>query len=331
MGPGPLRFRMLGNVTATREDVPARSRWSPPTGCARAAVARPRAGRPRGPARRLACGATTLRPTARGRSQAHISHLRRGLEPAGGRRARGTTLVSERRGYALRLPPGAVDAWEFEALVQEAAASTVTRRGHPHPGACARAVGRSAAGGVCRSGLGAGAGRAAHGTARVGQGAVAGGPSRARGERAAGARVGGVGRRRTAAGGALAAARPRALSRPASGGCAGCPSPGPDDPRRRARRGTGARPAPAGGAGARPVTRPGGPAPRLWDPPRRSRRRARRRRRTWSTAAASCPPCRKPSTTWPRGSPGCWWSRGRRGSERAGCSPNCAPRRGRGV
>lgn len=56
-------------------------------------------------------------PKALGALQAHISYLRRAIEPARPPRAQATVLVSEAPGYALRLDPAAVDAWRFERLL----------------------------------------------------------------------------------------------------------------------------------------------------------------------------------------------------------------------
>ncbi len=53
--------------------------------------------------------------------QVHVSHLRRALEPGRARRTPATVLVSAPPGYALRLPPEAVDAWRFDDLVRRAA------------------------------------------------------------------------------------------------------------------------------------------------------------------------------------------------------------------
>jgi DNA-binding SARP family transcriptional activator/tetratricopeptide (TPR) repeat protein/DNA-binding CsgD family transcriptional regulator len=55
--------------------------------------------------------------------QSYVSHLRRRLEPDAGARSRGGVIVRSGPGYALRLPPGGVDAWEFEQLVHRAASS----------------------------------------------------------------------------------------------------------------------------------------------------------------------------------------------------------------
>ncbi|MER6082327.1 BTAD domain-containing putative transcriptional regulator [Streptomyces sp. NPDC001833] len=52
---------------------------------------------------------------------AHVSHLRRSLEPEREARARGGVIVSEPAGYALRLPTDAVDAWRFEDALRSAA------------------------------------------------------------------------------------------------------------------------------------------------------------------------------------------------------------------
>ncbi|MFF4259276.1 BTAD domain-containing putative transcriptional regulator [Streptomyces sp. NPDC001663] len=56
--------------------------------------------------------------------QAHVSHLRRCLEPEREARARGGVIVSEQAGYALRLPADAVDAWRFEEALRSAAVHT---------------------------------------------------------------------------------------------------------------------------------------------------------------------------------------------------------------
>ena len=60
-------------------------------------------------------------PRAIGALQAYVSHLRRALEPDRAPRTPATVLVSEPPGYAIRVPPDAVDAWRFEALVRQAA------------------------------------------------------------------------------------------------------------------------------------------------------------------------------------------------------------------
>lgn len=59
-------------------------------------------------------------PKALGGLQAHVSHLRRALEPDRPRRTPARILVSSPPGYALRLPTDAVDAWRFEALLRDA-------------------------------------------------------------------------------------------------------------------------------------------------------------------------------------------------------------------
>lgn len=58
-------------------------------------------------------------PSAVGALQVHISHLRRVLEPEQPARSRHSLLSREARGYALRLPSDAVDAWRFEELVTD--------------------------------------------------------------------------------------------------------------------------------------------------------------------------------------------------------------------
>ncbi|NGO75753.1 AfsR/SARP family transcriptional regulator, partial [Streptomyces sp. YC504] len=52
--------------------------------------------------------------------QAYVSNLRRLLEPGRPPRTPARLLVSASPGYALRLPPEAVDAWRFEDLLDEA-------------------------------------------------------------------------------------------------------------------------------------------------------------------------------------------------------------------
>ncbi|MGW2150064.1 BTAD domain-containing putative transcriptional regulator [Nonomuraea bangladeshensis] len=56
--------------------------------------------------------------------QAYVSNLRRLLEPGRPPRTSARLLVSASPGYALRLPPEAVDAWRFEHLLDEARAVT---------------------------------------------------------------------------------------------------------------------------------------------------------------------------------------------------------------
>jgi DNA-binding SARP family transcriptional activator len=71
-------------------------------------------------------------PRAIGALQAYVSHLRRALEPDRAPRTPATVLVSEPPGYAIRVPPDAVDAWRFETLVR--------RAGEPGQGPNARAL-----------------------------------------------------------------------------------------------------------------------------------------------------------------------------------------------
>ncbi|TYB45864.1 AAA family ATPase [Nonomuraea sp. PA05] len=59
--------------------------------------------------------------------QAYVSNLRRLLEPGRPPRAPARLLVSAAPGYALRLPPEAVDAWRFEGLLGRARADTDPR------------------------------------------------------------------------------------------------------------------------------------------------------------------------------------------------------------
>jgi DNA-binding SARP family transcriptional activator len=55
--------------------------------------------------------------------QSYVSHLRRRLQPGVPARERSAVIVSEGRGYAVRLPTVAVDAWRFEELVHAAEAT----------------------------------------------------------------------------------------------------------------------------------------------------------------------------------------------------------------
>ncbi|MEU8665174.1 AfsR/SARP family transcriptional regulator, partial [Actinoplanes philippinensis] len=54
--------------------------------------------------------------------QAHVSNLRRILEPGRPSRGPSATLVRQAGGYALCLPEDAVDAWRFEQALAEARA-----------------------------------------------------------------------------------------------------------------------------------------------------------------------------------------------------------------
>ncbi|MFD2093069.1 BTAD domain-containing putative transcriptional regulator [Blastococcus deserti] len=58
-----------------------------------------------------------------GAVQAYVSHLRRRLQPGSAARTRSGVIVSQGRGYAVRLPPDAVDVWRFERLLQRAGAA----------------------------------------------------------------------------------------------------------------------------------------------------------------------------------------------------------------
>ncbi|MDT8909500.1 BTAD domain-containing putative transcriptional regulator [Amycolatopsis sp. PS_44_ISF1] len=61
------------------------------------------------------------RPGAVGALQTFVATLRRALEPDRAPRTPARLLVTEAPGYALRLPPDAVDAWRFEAAVRSGA------------------------------------------------------------------------------------------------------------------------------------------------------------------------------------------------------------------
>jgi DNA-binding SARP family transcriptional activator len=56
--------------------------------------------------------------------QAYVSNLRRALEPDRPVRRPARILISAAPGYAIRLDPGAVDAWEFEQRVTQARAGS---------------------------------------------------------------------------------------------------------------------------------------------------------------------------------------------------------------
>jgi DNA-binding SARP family transcriptional activator len=64
-----------------------------------------------------------------GAVQSYVSHLRRRLQPDGAPRSRRGIIASAGSGYAVRLPPDAVDAWWFEQLVRDAA--TAASAGEP--------------------------------------------------------------------------------------------------------------------------------------------------------------------------------------------------------
>ncbi|MFC4942246.1 BTAD domain-containing putative transcriptional regulator [Pseudonocardia sp. GCM10023141] len=59
-------------------------------------------------------------PRALGTLQVHVSHLRRALEPARPPRAPATVLLSTPPGYALALPPDALDSHRFTGLLDAA-------------------------------------------------------------------------------------------------------------------------------------------------------------------------------------------------------------------
>ncbi len=65
---------------------------------------------------------------AAGVLQSYVSHLRRRLQPGTAARERSAVIVSEGRGYAVRLPSEAVDACRFESLLQQAGATADPRK-----------------------------------------------------------------------------------------------------------------------------------------------------------------------------------------------------------
>ncbi|MER6082330.1 BTAD domain-containing putative transcriptional regulator [Streptomyces sp. NPDC001833] len=62
-------------------------------------------------------------PSAVGALQAYVSRLRRELEPARTAGTRSSVIVREGAGYAIRLATDEVDAWRFEALLQQSGRS----------------------------------------------------------------------------------------------------------------------------------------------------------------------------------------------------------------
>ncbi|NHC13234.1 BTAD domain-containing putative transcriptional regulator [Motilibacter deserti] len=114
----PLRLRLLGGVGATRDgaelDLGGRRQRA-----VLALLALARGGVV--PADRLIdlVWGEEPPPSASGGLQAYVSHLRRQLQPGRSPRDPDAVLVSSPPGYALRLPPDAVDAWLLERLVRE--------------------------------------------------------------------------------------------------------------------------------------------------------------------------------------------------------------------
>ncbi len=242
-----------------------------------------------------------------GALQAYVSHLRRRLQPGSAARTRSAVIVSEGRGYAVRLPPDAVDVWRFERLLDRSGTATDASE-------AAQLVGEALAlwrgpplRGVGRRAVGRGGDRPASRAARGGPRTADGRPPRAGGGRAARARPGDDGRRGAAARGALAAAGARPLPGAPAGRRARRAAPGPGHPRRRAGGRSRAGAARARGAGAGPVARSRRPGPAGPGAGSGSRPRLRRRcesRTTCSTATARSLPCAPRSTTSPPASRG---------------------------
>ncbi|GAB2878239.1 BTAD domain-containing putative transcriptional regulator [Nocardioides pacificus] len=115
-----LHLHVLGELTATRDgvvvDLGGRRQRAVLAGLT---IARDQVV----PADRLVdCVWGDLPPAdANGALQAYVSHLRRRLEPDATARQRQGVIARAGPGYVLRLPPGAVDAWTFEAAVESAA------------------------------------------------------------------------------------------------------------------------------------------------------------------------------------------------------------------
>ena len=264
--------------------------------------------------------------------QAYVSNLRRLLEPGRPPRTPARLLVSAAPGYALRLPPEAVDAWRFEDLLDQARAA---RRPARRPGPARRGARAVAGTGVRRGGRRA-VGRRGDGPAdelrlvarelRVAAGLRLGDPADG------GARGGAAHPRRAPARGGLAAARPGAVEQRPPGRRAGG---APPRPRASSPTELGLDPGPDLAAleeailtQRTDVLRAAVPraqcdAPRSRSPRRRrarpGRRGAVRRARGASCRHWSRPPARPPPTG--RASP---WSPARRGSASRRCSSTSA-------
>ncbi|WP_055523845.1 BTAD domain-containing putative transcriptional regulator [Streptomyces graminilatus] len=118
-GPAGLRIRVLGQVTATD-----RGAVLDLGGLRQRAVLSllvvARGGTVAGDRLIDSLWAAAPPPGAVGTLQVYVSRLRRLLEPGRTARSRGGPIASEGSGYALRISDDAVDAWQFERLLQHA-------------------------------------------------------------------------------------------------------------------------------------------------------------------------------------------------------------------
>jgi DNA-binding SARP family transcriptional activator len=118
-GPAGLRIRVLGKVTATDRgvvlDLGGRRQRA-----VLSLLVVARGGIVSGDQLIDSLWAAAPPPGALGTLQAYVSRLRRLLEPGRTARSRGGPIASEGSGYALRLSDDAVDAWQFERLLQHA-------------------------------------------------------------------------------------------------------------------------------------------------------------------------------------------------------------------
>lgn len=116
---GRLGIRVLGELTATYDDSPL-DLGGPRQRAVLALLLLARGDVV--PADRLVESLWGEQPVANAAAalQSYVSHLRRRLEPGSAARERSGVITREGPGYAVRLPGDAVDAWEFEALLQQA-------------------------------------------------------------------------------------------------------------------------------------------------------------------------------------------------------------------
>ena len=75
------------------------------------------------------CGGTGSRRSRGAPCRPTSPHLRRRLQPGSAARTRSAVIVSEGAGYAVRLPPDAVDFWRFEQLLERGRGRRRRQRG----------------------------------------------------------------------------------------------------------------------------------------------------------------------------------------------------------